>query len=109
MLYPPSSQIKTDLPCLLGTVNTFTGVDLGDLTRGVYNAQTLLQGNNFACYLYQSTKIGMPTGLLSALALLNDFLAPILLNLGCPQVDFNTGMLGQFPGAGYEPPVQKKV
>lgn len=29
-----------------GTVNSFTGVDLGDTTGGVYNAQTLFEGNN---------------------------------------------------------------
>jgi hypothetical protein len=31
-------------------VNTFTGVDLGNLTGGVINGQNLLQGDNFACF-----------------------------------------------------------
>ncbi|KAJ3847013.1 hypothetical protein EV368DRAFT_69444 [Lentinula lateritia] len=33
-----------------GQVNTFTGVDVADLTGGVYNAATLLEGNNFQCF-----------------------------------------------------------
>lgn len=35
-------------------VNTFTGVDIGDLTGGVYNSQNLLNGDNFACFCKSS-------------------------------------------------------
>jgi hypothetical protein len=31
-------------------VNTFTGVDIGNLTGGVINGENLLQGDNFACF-----------------------------------------------------------
>ena len=31
-------------------VNTFAGLDLGNLTGGVINGQNLLQGDNFACF-----------------------------------------------------------
>lgn len=92
-----------------GTVNSFVGVDLNDLTGGVFNAENLVQGNNLACYFYQLIKIGYPTGLASALAKLNNFLAPLLTSLGCPQLDFDGDQLSQFPGAGYQPPVSKKT
>lgn len=36
-----------------GTVNTFTGVDIANLTGGVYDLTTLSQGNNAQCYTYQ--------------------------------------------------------
>ena len=36
-----------------GTVNSFTGVDLQDLTGGVYNSQTIFEGNNAQCLAYQ--------------------------------------------------------
>jgi hypothetical protein len=34
----------------MGQVNTFTGLDVSALTNGVFNAQTLLQGNNLGKY-----------------------------------------------------------
>jgi hypothetical protein len=33
-----------------GTVDSFTGVDLADLTGGVFNAETLLKDNNLFCF-----------------------------------------------------------
>ena len=33
-----------------GKPNTFTGVNIADLTGGVFNAETLLEGNNLMCY-----------------------------------------------------------
>lgn len=43
-----------------GTTDSFTGVDLQDLTGGVFNAETLADGNNGACFLYQATLAAMP-------------------------------------------------
>lgn len=31
-------------------VDTFVGLDVGDVTGGVINGQNLLQGDNFACF-----------------------------------------------------------
>jgi hypothetical protein len=31
-------------------VNTFTGLDIGNLTGGVINGQNFLQGDNLACF-----------------------------------------------------------
>lgn len=36
-----------------GTTNSFTGVDLGDITGGVYHTQDLLDPQKFVCFFYQ--------------------------------------------------------
>lgn len=36
-----------------GKTNSFTGVDINQLTNGAFNAQSLLQGNNAICFAYQ--------------------------------------------------------
>lgn len=33
-----------------GKTNTFTGVDVSDLTGGAFNSKTLLEGNNLGCF-----------------------------------------------------------
>ena len=42
-----------------GKVNTFTGINTADLTGGVFNGATLLQGNNLACFFLQASQAGM--------------------------------------------------
>ena len=45
-----------------GTTNSFTGVDIADLTGGVYNAQNLLEGDNALCFSYQfAQQVRMPS------------------------------------------------
>ncbi|KAL1606244.1 hypothetical protein SLS60_003646 [Paraconiothyrium brasiliense] len=111
-----------------GKVNTFTGVDLGNLvslsfsvadlkefanlnndfqTGGVFNAANLLQGNNFACFMLQATQQAVPgqlSGLLGNIGALVQWLAdqlgPITKQLGCPQLDvFKKELFAPFPGA----------
>lgn len=36
-----------------GNIDTFTGVDIQDLTGGIFNGATLLQGNNLECFVFQ--------------------------------------------------------
>lgn len=92
-----------------GKVNTFTGVDLSDLTGGVYNAKTLLQGNNLACFFLQAALAGMPDAsdpLLGAagsvLGWATGKIAPLEKKLACPQLNsFNSSVFNQFPGASY--------
>ncbi|EME38644.1 chloroperoxidase-like protein [Dothistroma septosporum NZE10] len=43
-----------------GTVNSFTGLDVANITGGVYNAETLLQGNNLGCFLFNGMEFFMP-------------------------------------------------
>ncbi|KAH7411947.1 hypothetical protein DE146DRAFT_259165 [Phaeosphaeria sp. MPI-PUGE-AT-0046c] len=91
-----------------GEPNTFVGVDLDDLTGGVFNAQTLLEGNNMVCFAMQFINIGSPDilkglvgNVLQAVSKLTDALKPILQTLSCPQVsEFNGNLFEQFPGAG---------
>ncbi|KAK7727153.1 hypothetical protein SLS57_003188 [Botryosphaeria dothidea] len=94
-----------------GTVNSFTGVDVGDLTGGVFNGATLLEGNNLACFTLQAAQAGLPdvlNGILSDLApaldLINNAVSPLMTSLACPQLEqFSQGLFNQFPGASYRP------
>ncbi|KAH7399884.1 hypothetical protein BKA64DRAFT_744567 [Cadophora sp. MPI-SDFR-AT-0126] len=93
-----------------GTVNSFVGVDTGDLTGGVFNGANLLQGNNLACFFLQATQVGLadsaspllqPVG--QILGFLNSNLGPQINALDCPQLsDFNNDLFNQFPGASYK-------
>jgi hypothetical protein len=95
----------------MGTVNSFAGVDIGDLTGGVYNSETLLEGNNFGCFVFQSLQQVIPDALQGALydtapilELVNSVLTPLIGSLDCPTLDvYNQGLFNQFPGYGYNP------
>ncbi|KAJ2970509.1 heme-thiolate peroxidase [Xylaria curta] len=97
-----------------GKVNTFAGVDLADLSGGVLNATTLLEGNNLICFVLSTLKTFIPNSLSSVLKtlepvleLLTDVLAVPLLDLSCPAfADLTEGgenlwpaMLDRYPGA----------
>jgi len=91
-----------------GKPNTFTGVNIADLTGGVFNAATLLEGNNLMCFAFQAVHSASPDilkGLLGnvllAVRTLTDALDPILAQLGCPQMAvYDKSLLSKFPGAG---------
>lgn len=92
-----------------GKPNTFVGVDIGDLTGGVFNAQTLLEGNNLACFAFQAISIASPDilrgGILGELAqtavqTLTDALSPVLATFNCPQlIKYDKSLFEAFPGA----------
>jgi len=90
-----------------GEPNTFTGVDIGDLTGGVYDSETLLQGNNAMCFALQNVQQGAPDvlrglvgNLLVAVRKLSDTLDPLIASLGCPQIaKYDKLLLSKFPGA----------
>jgi len=95
-----------------GTVNSFTGVDLGTLTGGVFNAETLLEGNNLACFLLQAAHQGVSSslaGLLASivdpiLALVNNAISPVTTALSCPaMLPWDRSAFNGFPGASYQP------
>ncbi|KAJ6031580.1 hypothetical protein N7540_002312 [Penicillium herquei] len=97
-----------------GTVNSFAGVDLADLTGGVLNLTTLLEGNNLLCFVFEILKFASPNALdglyktvAEPLEFITNILAVPLLNLTCPafedlKVDgtaFWEALQNDFPGA----------
>ena len=89
-----------------GKVNTFTGLDINNLTGGVYNAQSLLQGNNAACFAYQAAQQGAPdllkglfSSITTALAQLTGAISKVTTELSCPQLkSIDESQFSQFPG-----------
>lgn len=90
-----------------GTTNSFAGVDLGNLTGGVYTSANLFQGNNLGCFLFQALQQGLPSeleGLVSSLLqpaidLVNDKVDPVLQLLDCPALtEFDQSLFEQYPG-----------
>ncbi|KAF2966492.1 heme-thiolate peroxidase [Xylaria multiplex] len=97
-----------------GEVNTFAGVNIADLTGGVLNLTTLLEGNNLICFTLNVLKTFTPTGLSSVvkvitlpLKLIDDALLHPLLDLSCPAFadmtlggeDLWSALLDRYPGA----------
>lgn len=97
-------------------MNSFAGVDVTNLTGGVYNLEDLAQGNNGACFFLQLATQGLPDAsdpLLGAaksvLGWATEQLAPLNSKLDCPQLaDFPGALFEQFPGASYEAEGQSK-
>lgn len=70
-----------------GEVNTFTGVDLGNITGGAYQTSDLTNPTKFVCYFYQLTLAIVPdflrsealgTALAGALNLLQTQISPLV-------------------------------
>lgn len=98
----------------MGEVDTFAGVDLGDLSGGVVNSLSLLEGNNLVCFTLEIVKTFAPNSLSSLfhtlakpLELITDAVALPLLDLDCPAFDdleeggedLIQNLLDKFPGA----------
>ena len=89
-----------------GTPNSFVGLDPGDLTGGVYNTPTLLQGNNAICYGLELTLQEAPdllSGLYSDVNAAMDKLGTAIQNathaLGWPTLNnVGKGQFGKYPG-----------
>ena len=90
-----------------GKVDSFTGVDITNLTGGVYNTQSLAQGDNAACFAYQFAQQAAPDllkGLFSSitapLSQLNSALASVFSELSCPQLKtIDTSQFAKYPGS----------
>lgn len=98
----------------MGEVNSFAGVDLSNLTGGVLNSASLLEGNNLICFTLEIVKTFAPNSLSplfstleKPLALINDAILDPLLDLNCPAFkeleeggdDLLASLLDKFPGA----------
>jgi hypothetical protein len=89
-----------------GTTNSFTGVDIEMLTNGVFNAQTLLQGNNLACFGFEASLQEAPdilSGLFSdiepAMSKLTDAVNAATNGLGCPKLaQISKDQFSKYPG-----------
>ncbi|ESZ94237.1 hypothetical protein SBOR_5371 [Sclerotinia borealis F-4128] len=90
-----------------GTTNSFTGVDIKNLTGGVYDVTTLAEGYNAICFAFQFSQQAAPDilkGLLSntasALSQLNSAVSNALKSLNCPQMEsVDTSQFSKYPGA----------
>lgn len=84
------------------------------MTGGLLNAQTMLEGNNLLCFVFEVVKTAAPNSLSTIfsiidapLKLITDSLGSALLNLSCPAFGdllvggqrFDDGIKGMFPGA----------
>lgn len=95
-------------------VNTFTGLDLSNITGGLLNTATLLEGNNLICFSLEIAKTFGPNSLSTLYKLLSvpagiltDALSTPLLDLSCPVYadlsnqgdDIAASLLATYPGA----------
>lgn len=89
-----------------GKVNTFTGVNLQNLTGGVYSASNLLQGNNLICFGLEASLQEAPdilSGLYqdtdAAMDALGTAVNKATSGLGCPKLNqINKAQFYQYPG-----------
>lgn len=92
-----------------GETDTFTGIDTESLTNGAFNAETLLQGNNLACFFLQASLAGLPNGTAPELGVLGSVLGyalniigPLQEKLECPELgQLDNSLFNAFPGASY--------
>jgi hypothetical protein len=90
-----------------GTVNSFAGVDLANLTGGVYSSENFLQGNNAVCFAFQSAYLAAP-GLLrglfaditTPLNMIASAVATATSGLNCPVLNSidTSQFAGHYPG-----------
>ncbi len=82
-----------------GTPNSFTGVDVGSLTNGVYNSKDLADPTKAFCFAFQFTSVVLPQSALAVIAQVKQVLMPFIQKLGCPELDaVDTSKFNAFPG-----------
>ncbi len=89
-----------------GTNNSFTGVDIGALTKGIFNGATLTEGDNLECFIFQLIQAEAPgfltslyTDVTEALQPLAENIASNLANLSCPQLNgIDSSQYNAYPG-----------
>jgi hypothetical protein len=94
-----------------GKVNSFTGLNVADISGGALSTSTLFQGDNFACFSFQLLQQGISDFARNALnnlapltALVNKYVGPIVGGLTCPQLGkFDMGVFDQSRGYTYRP------
>lgn len=90
-----------------GTPNSFSGVEVSELTKGVFDSATLLEGNNLECFLFQVSVITVPDvagGSISQYyggddSALSDLVQQMLGDLACPMLnEIDNSAFSKFPG-----------
>jgi len=90
----------------LGKTDSFAGVDITNLTGGVYNSANLLQGDNAICFAFQALQQGAPD-VLKGLVLdvagatntLTSAIANVLSGIVCPELgSYDVSQFDQYPG-----------
>ncbi|CAF9924653.1 hypothetical protein IMSHALPRED_006247 [Imshaugia aleurites] len=89
-----------------GTTDSFTGLDVSDLTGGVFDGATLAQGNNLECFIFQLVQAESPTmvaglygNVTAAMQPLAESISSNLAGLGCPQLGaVSSDMYDVYPG-----------
>jgi hypothetical protein len=103
--YPPLLDVGGNT----GKVDSFTFLDLGSVTKGVFNAADLAQGNNFECYALQISQAALPDvvgGAATSQGTMNQLLSPLttfvskrIADLGCPQLGaIDDNQFNVYPG-----------
>lgn len=90
-----------------GKVNSYAALDLGNFTGGVYNGATLLEGNNLACFVFESLLAAAPDVLKGGYAdpsgpmkTLADKVGGLIGGFACPAIEsLNEGQFAMYPGA----------
>ena len=97
----------------MGKVNSFVGLDFNNITGGILNAGSTLEGNGLMCFVLEVVKTFAPNSLgtlfkvlATPLELVTNTIAAPILSLACPEFeDLQTGgkdlwaELMAFPGA----------
>lgn len=98
----------------MGKPNSYAGIEIEDLTGGVFNSKNLLKGNNLACFAVQGLTIAIP-GATSALQkkatpfakMADKILGGQLAALNCPQIKkYDTAKFKKYPGWQWDQPIQ---
>lgn len=90
-----------------GTVDSYAALDLGNITGGVYNAATLLEGHNLPCFIFESLLAAAPDVLKGGysdpsgpMSTLLDSVGTLIGNYSCPPIESpNEGQFAKYPGA----------
>lgn len=93
-----------------GKTNNFAGVNLQNLTGGLFNSADLLKGNNLGCFAFQAAaQVKADAVLLDLLNQLQDAVGDIVTQLGCPQLQaIDEAELEMFPGYTKAPEFKRK-
>lgn len=78
----------------MGKVNSFVGLDFTDITGGILNGTSILEGNGLLCFVLELVKTFAPNSLstlfkvlATPLELITDTISAPILSLACPEFE----------------------